>query len=81
MAKATIRDLRYHFDRVEAQLERGESIEITRRGRVVARLMPPDHSGKPPKRPDFLKRMKETFGDRVFPSVMEILDETRKDRF
>jgi antitoxin (DNA-binding transcriptional repressor) of toxin-antitoxin stability system len=39
--KATIRDLRYRFSAVEAILAEGEEIVITRRKRVVARLLPP----------------------------------------
>jgi antitoxin (DNA-binding transcriptional repressor) of toxin-antitoxin stability system len=64
MKKATIRDLRYRFPAVEAILAEGEEIEITRRKRVVARLLPPNPKG-PRKRPDFLRRLKATYGDKV----------------
>jgi antitoxin (DNA-binding transcriptional repressor) of toxin-antitoxin stability system len=66
MKKATIRDLRYRFSAVEASLAEGEEIEITRRKRVVARLLPPKTKG-PRKRPDFLRRLKATYGDKVQP--------------
>ena len=42
MRKVSVRDLRYRFSAVEDALRRGEEIQITRRERVVARLLPPD---------------------------------------
>jgi len=41
MIKATVRDLRYHFREVENLLNDGEEIHITKRKRVIARLLPP----------------------------------------
>ncbi len=41
MKKATVRDLRYRFREVENLLREGEEIEITKRKRVIARLLPP----------------------------------------
>jgi antitoxin (DNA-binding transcriptional repressor) of toxin-antitoxin stability system len=64
MKKATIRDLRYRFPAVEAALAEGEEIEITRRKRVIARLLPPKAKGTH-KRPDFLRRLKAIYGGRV----------------
>jgi antitoxin (DNA-binding transcriptional repressor) of toxin-antitoxin stability system len=66
MKKATIRDLRYRFSAVEALLAEGEEIAITRRKRVVARLLPPQPAS-PRKRPDFLRRLKGIYGDKVQP--------------
>ncbi len=40
MRKATVRDLRYRFREVENLLREGEEIQITKRKRVIARLMP-----------------------------------------
>ncbi|HYY72878.1 MAG TPA: antitoxin Phd/YefM, type II toxin-antitoxin system domain protein [Candidatus Bathyarchaeia archaeon] len=61
MKKATVRDLRYRFSVVEDLLRDGEEIYITKRKRVIARLLPPKPS--PPKAfPDFLKRQKKIFG-------------------
>lgn len=36
------RDLEENLDRVLERVEDGEAIEITRHGRVVARLLPPE---------------------------------------
>ena len=41
MTKATVRDLRYDFPAVLSRIEQGEAVVITKRGKVVARLMPP----------------------------------------
>jgi antitoxin (DNA-binding transcriptional repressor) of toxin-antitoxin stability system len=80
MAKASIQDLRYHFAKVEVLLDRAKPVEITRRGRVIARLVLPELSQKRAKMPDFAKRRKDLWGDRVFPPTTELLDEIRKDK-
>jgi antitoxin (DNA-binding transcriptional repressor) of toxin-antitoxin stability system len=59
--KATIRDLRYRFSTVEDLLRDGEEIHITKRKRVIARLLPPAPAS-PAAFPDFLARQKKTFG-------------------
>jgi antitoxin (DNA-binding transcriptional repressor) of toxin-antitoxin stability system len=61
MKKASIRDLRYRFSLVEALLRDGEEIQITKRKRVIARLLPPEPPRKV-KMPDFMARMKKIFG-------------------
>ncbi len=78
MEQASIRDLRYDFKRVEDLLKAGEEIEITRRKRVIARLVPLKPRKKP-KMPDFLGRMRKIFGDKVFePSGAELIAEGRE---
>ncbi len=42
MKTATVRDLRTKFPAIARQLEDGEEISITRRGKLVARLLPPE---------------------------------------
>lgn len=42
MKKASVRDLRYRFSKVEDLLRDGEEIHITKRKRVIARLLPPE---------------------------------------
>lgn len=63
MKKASIRDLRYKFSKVEDLLREGQPIQITRRRRVIAHLIPPPRR-KPVKMPDFLARLYKTFGKR-----------------
>jgi prevent-host-death family protein len=45
MRSIGIRELRQHASRYLRDAERGETIEITDRGRAVARLMPPAQGG------------------------------------
>lgn len=49
MKKTTVRDLRYHFREIEARLSKGEEIEVHKRHRVIARLLPvrPKDEGYP----------------------------------
>ena len=63
MRTASVRDLRYRFSEVETLLRDGEEIQITKRKRVVARLLPvaPRASGP---RPDFLARLKKIYGNK-----------------
>jgi antitoxin (DNA-binding transcriptional repressor) of toxin-antitoxin stability system len=63
MKNATVRDLRYRFPEIEAQLREGEEIKISKRRRVIARLVPV----KPRRRqwPDFLARLKKIYGRKV----------------
>jgi antitoxin (DNA-binding transcriptional repressor) of toxin-antitoxin stability system len=60
MRKATVRDLRYRFREVENLLREGEEVQITKRKRVIARLMPVQ-SKVPSPRPDFLARLKKIY--------------------
>jgi antitoxin (DNA-binding transcriptional repressor) of toxin-antitoxin stability system len=65
MKTASVRDLRYDFKKIERLLHRGEEIQITKRRRVIARLVP--ENGCPQaEMPDFLGRMRAIYGDKVF---------------
>ena len=60
MRKATVRDLRYRFREVEELLREGEEIQITKRKRAIARLVP-TQPAIPSQRPDFLARLKKIY--------------------
>jgi antitoxin (DNA-binding transcriptional repressor) of toxin-antitoxin stability system len=64
MKTATIRDLRYNFPRVEAWLSGGEEIELTKRGRVLGRIVPGSERDSTLKMPDFAARAKSVCGTR-----------------
>ncbi|MBU6179143.1 MAG: type II toxin-antitoxin system Phd/YefM family antitoxin [Verrucomicrobia bacterium] len=53
MKTATVRELRTDFPRLEAMLREGEPIAITKRNRIVARLVP---AAEVVARPDFRTR-------------------------
>ena len=60
MRKASVRELRYRFREVENLLREGEEIQITKRKRVIARLMPVQPI-LPSPRPDFFARLKKIY--------------------
>ena len=67
MRTATVRDLRNHFTRISAWIEHGEAVEITKGGKVFARLVPAAKTTpRELVKPDVLARLKKTWGDRVF---------------
>ncbi|HEV3038997.1 MAG TPA: hypothetical protein VHA33_14560 [Candidatus Angelobacter sp.] len=64
MKTASVRDLRYGFKKIERLLRQGEEIQITKRRRVIARLVP-ESTPVPTEMPDFLARLRSTYGDKV----------------
>ena len=78
MKRATVRDLRYSFKEVEARLAEGEEIEIVKRNKVIAKLVPV--VPEPPRQlPDFLGRMRRNWGNKILkPSNAELLAEERE---
>jgi antitoxin (DNA-binding transcriptional repressor) of toxin-antitoxin stability system len=63
-----------------AWLDAGEVVELRKRNRVVARIVPESPRTEPVEWPDFEARLKSIYGDRVIPAV-EMLIEDREDRF
>jgi len=61
MAKASVRDLRYRFPQVETLLQEGEEIQITKRKRVIARLVP-ERPASGARLPDFAARLAKIYG-------------------
>ena len=69
MKTATVRDLRNHFPRVAAWIEEGQSVEITKSGKVIARLVPASSkTSRKFKMPDIMERLDRTFGDACYDS-------------
>lgn len=80
MKTVSVRDLRYDFKKVERLLRQGDEIQITKRRKVIARLTP-ERTERPPL-PDFMARLKEIYGDKVFEvSGAELISADREDRF
>jgi len=70
MKVASVRELRNEFPRIEAWIHEGETINISKRGKVIATLVPAlgataTQQG-PPKKVDIMARLLETWGGRVF---------------
>lgn len=64
MKKATVADLRNNFRRVSSWIQNGEPVEISKRGKPFARLVPA--STKEHVKVDFRAQLREIWGDRVF---------------
>ncbi len=64
MKNASVRDLRYRFSEVEDLLRQGKEIQITKRRRVIATLIPAPETTTG-RRPDFLARLRELYGTRM----------------
>jgi antitoxin (DNA-binding transcriptional repressor) of toxin-antitoxin stability system len=77
MKTVTVSQLRSEFNKIERLLQRGEEIRFTKRGQVIARLVP-ENSEARAELPDFLGRVRAIYGDKVFQvSGAELI---RKDR-
>ncbi len=71
MRTATVRELRNEFPRIEAWVQEGESINISKRGKVIATLVPVSANaslGNKVNKPNIMARLRETWGGRVFSS-------------
>lgn len=66
---ATVADLRNNFRRVSAWLENGESVEIVKRGRPFARLVPAVAVPRKPVKIDFAAQLRAVWGRKVFSAA------------
>jgi antitoxin (DNA-binding transcriptional repressor) of toxin-antitoxin stability system len=80
MRKASVRDLRYRFSEVERLLQEGQKIEITKRKRVIARLVPAA-SATARHRPDFLARLRAIYGAKTLKESGAKLLAEERDRY
>ena len=80
MKTATVRELRNEFPRIEAWVHEGESINISKRGKIIATLVPAKGaSGNARRRPkvDIMARLRKTWGGRVL--TLEQVEAMRAD--
>jgi len=80
MTKASVRDLRYEFKKIERLLLKGEEIQITKRRRVIARLVP-ESEEVVKKMPDFRARVRKIYGDKVLAVSGADLLAADRDRY
>jgi antitoxin (DNA-binding transcriptional repressor) of toxin-antitoxin stability system len=74
MKTVTVRELRNEFPRIEAWVHDGESVSISKRGRVIAMLVPAHDTGRESDnraKPDIMARLGKNWGKRVF-SMAEV---------
>ena len=66
MKTATIREVQHHLGKVLSWVEKGEEVQITRRSKPVARLIPSGSAGVTPMAlPDFAGRARAIWGTRA----------------
>ncbi|MGH9346136.1 MAG: type II toxin-antitoxin system Phd/YefM family antitoxin [Vicinamibacterales bacterium] len=83
MRKATVsvRELQQNLKSVMARVERGETVEVTRRRRPVARLAPVKPASPVSAWPDLEARTRAVFGDRIItPGGADIVILDRHER-
>jgi antitoxin (DNA-binding transcriptional repressor) of toxin-antitoxin stability system len=78
MKRASVGDLRYRFPEIERAPQQGTEIEITKRSRVIARLLSATHELR---RPDFLARLREIYGDKTLKMSGAQLLAQERERF
>ncbi|MEW6364301.1 MAG: type II toxin-antitoxin system prevent-host-death family antitoxin [Acidobacteriota bacterium] len=69
MKTAAIRQVQHHLSEVLEWVTAGETVEITRRGRAVARLVPPDFDLPRIHWPNLMARLEEDFPEGIPPGV------------
>ncbi len=80
MTKASVRDLRYRFHEVEDLLRQGQEIQITKRKRVIATLVPAKKQNCI-ELPDFEARLRKIYGNRKLKATGAELIARDRDRF
>jgi antitoxin (DNA-binding transcriptional repressor) of toxin-antitoxin stability system len=72
-----LRDSRQLFKWLDA----GEVVELKKRNRVVARIVPESPRIQPVEWPDFAARLKKQFGDRVLTPVADLIADRESSRY
>ena len=62
-------------------LEAGEVVELRKRNRVVARIVPESPRTTPVEWPDFAARRRAIFGDRVLTPVADLIEDRENSRY
>ena len=81
MKTATVRQIQHNLSEVLRWLEDGQEVEITRRNRVIARIVPAIGQSRPLTWPDFVERSARVWGKRLRgKSVSRLIIEDRRER-
>ncbi len=82
MKTATVREVQHRLRELLASVERGEEITVTRRGQIVARIVPARAKRSRVPWPDFEARMKRSFpaGPPPGKAASELVDDMRQER-
>jgi prevent-host-death family protein len=81
MKAAAVRQIQHHLSDVLRSVEDGEEVLITKRGRVIAKIVPAREQSQDIAWPDFVRRSTQIWGSRIKGKpVSSIIIEQRKDR-
>ena len=83
MKTTSVRDMQHRLSAILSEVESGEEIVITRRGKVVARLIPPEKPAAPTVRwPDSMSRMRRIFpeGPPAGTPASSLIEQQREER-
>lgn len=80
MPSVNIRELR-DTRQLLTWLEAGEVVELRKRNRIVARIVPESPKVEPVKWPDFEARARAIFGDRVLNIVDDMIEDRENARY
>ncbi|MDA2928932.1 type II toxin-antitoxin system prevent-host-death family antitoxin [Acidobacteria bacterium AH-259-O06] len=81
MKTATVRQVQHHLSEVLRWIEEGEEVLVTKRNRVVAKIVPARDKTQTVKWPDFVTRSSRIWGKGVRgKSVSRIIIEEREER-
>jgi prevent-host-death family protein len=68
MKSIKARDLQHNLGRVLDQVERGQTMQVLRRNKPVARIVPLEKPPRPKPWPDLLKRLRSIYGQKKISS-------------
>jgi antitoxin (DNA-binding transcriptional repressor) of toxin-antitoxin stability system len=80
MPSVNLRQLR-NTPQLMSWIEAGEVVELRKRNRVVARIVPESPKPSQVEWPDFDARLKRNFGDRILPGADLLIEERKKSRY
>ena len=79
MKTATVREVQHNLSEVLSCVAQGQEVAVLRRGKMVAKLVPPDP--RPPASPDFLSRARAVWGEKpVGRALSRIASDARGER-
>lgn len=80
MPSVNLRELR-NTPQLMSWIESGQVVELRKRNRVVARIVPETPQRNEVAWPDFEARLKRNFGDKVLPGADLLVEERKKSRY
>jgi prevent-host-death family protein len=80
MKTISVREAQHGFASLLNLVAAGEQVEITRRRRVVARVVPARPKQPNAKWPNIMTRLRQDFGEKVTPDSSLLFDDMRGER-